>query len=310
MSTNSPGLKFLIVAGPTAVGKTDFAIELARRVQTEIINADAFQMYQGFDILAAKPDREQLSGVQHHLLSFLEPEQNFDAYRFARLAETKIGELNRRGLVPLVVGGTGFYLRALTKPLSALPSADQQLRQQLHQQSLADLLQLLRDLDPEAFDRIDRHNPRRVIRAIEVCRKTGRPFSSFLQTASRPSPPAVLLERPRRELAARIAARTETILKQGAIEEVASAGDLHSGAARLIGFRSIRDFLAGKISRTVCQERIRAQTNQYARRQATWFRAQSYRVLEPSSSIELAVEMLHAVASTGQISHSAAHTER
>jgi tRNA dimethylallyltransferase len=289
---NQSALRFLIVAGPTAVGKTDFALEVARRSGTAIVNADAFQMYRGFDVLTAKPSPAQQAIVQHHLLSFLEPAESLDAYRFANLATRKIRELNERGMVPLVVGGNGFYLRALTHVLPALPSADPALRRELEQRPLNSLVAQLKNLDPESFGRIDHHNSRRIIRALEVSLLTGQPFSSFRTSLPRREISALLLQRSRFELVSRISERVRRIFAEGGLQEVAGALQLDTGAARTIGFRAIKDYLEGRQTFAACQEKVRAQTNQYARRQQTWFRAQAFQIADPDNSIALAVDLV------------------
>ncbi len=281
-------LRFLIIAGPTVVGKSAFAAKLALACHTEILNADAFQMYKGFDVLAAKPEEKELAAVPHDLLSFVEPAENFDAFRFAQLAGRKIRDLNRAGMVPLVVGGTGFYLQALTHSLPSLPAANPALRDQLARRPLAALLSELATLDPDSFANIDQRNPRRIIRALEVCFLTGKPFSSFQRAAPGNRWKAVFLDRPRRTLDERIHARVSRMLAQGAVEEVADHSGLHTGAARMIGFRSIKEYLSGNLSLEACREDICGQTRQYARRQLTWFRAQGYQAVDPASAFPLA----------------------
>ncbi len=297
-------LRFVIIAGPTVVGKSAFAVSLAQACHTEILNADVFQMYKGFDVLAAKPALEELATVPHHLLSFVEAADNFDAFRFARLAGSKIRDLNRAGIVPLVVGGAGFYLQALTHSLPVLPPADSALRERLARRPLASLLAELQILDPDSLANIDRSNPRRIVRALEVCLLTGKRFSSFRRSSSGNRWKAVFLDRPRWALDERIKERVSQMLAQGAVEEAADHSGLRTGAARMIGFRFIGEYLCGKLSFDACHENICAQTRQYARRQFTWFRSQGYQAVDPASAFPLAAdffnELADARASAGQ----------
>ena len=163
-----PDPKYMVLAGATGVGKTDLAIEVAQSLRTEIVGADAFQIYLGLDVLTGKPPPSQLRSIKHHLISFVPLTDTFDAYRYAALARQTILTLNQRGVIPLVVGGTGFYLQALERPFPSLPSAIHSLRFELEQKSTRTLLEQLALRDPVSFDRIDRQNRRRVIRALEV----------------------------------------------------------------------------------------------------------------------------------------------
>jgi tRNA dimethylallyltransferase len=269
-------LHFLILAGPTASGKTELAIRIAAHLNTEIVGADAYQIYHGFDILSGKPDSVQRQRVPHHLIGVLPPSELGDAARYARLASATIRELNRSGQVPLVVGGTGFYLRALTHTLPDLPARNADLRNEFASTPLPSLLEELRRLDPLSFERIDRYNRRRVERALEVYRLTGRPFSSFDNPVSNAKLVALWLNWPRDELYARIDARVDRMLAAGAIEEVATAGPIGVTASRMIGIAEIRQYLSNEITLAQCAEAMKQATRHYAKRQLTWFRAQPY----------------------------------
>jgi tRNA dimethylallyltransferase len=280
-------LQFWILTGPTAVGKTRFAVEAAEARQTEIIGADAFQVYQGLETLAGAPSRSELARVPHHLIGFLPVHERFSAAQYADLARAKIGELNERGIVPIVVGGTGFYLRALLDPLPPLPSASPEIRAQLQSVSLEALLDELQERDPIAYLRIDRANRRRIQRAIEVCRLTGRPFSSFLNPVLQPtSVPSICLSLERSELNRRIDARVNAMLAEGAIDEVRRLqNEVSQTAAQIIGFSLIRECLAGQRPLDSCRETMQIATRQYAKRQLTWFRRQPFAIL--SAEVQL-----------------------
>jgi tRNA dimethylallyltransferase len=290
-------LRYLVLAGPTGVGKTDVAIRIARSVHTEIVGADAFQIYQGLDILSGKPTPSQLLDVRHHLISVLPLTESCDAHKYATLARQTIARLNQEGIVPLVVGGTGFYLRALERSLPTLPAADIPLRTKLDQRSTAELLRELADYDALASNRIDRHNRRRIIRALEVCILSGRPFSSFLQdSAPDPAIPRMVLERPRAILFERINQRVDQMFEHGVIPEVAAVEAIGPTASQAIGFKVIRSLLAGAIDAQRCKEAIQRQTRSYAKRQMTWFRCQPYEVVSAEAGAERAIELFRKVA--------------
>ena len=284
-------LKYMVLAGATGVGKSDLAFEIARRLRTEVIGADAFQIYQGLDVLTGKPTSSQLQTVKHHLVSHLPLTETFDAHRYAALARQTILTLNQSGLVPLVVGGTGFYLHALDRSLPSLPPASQSLRAELELRSAPDLLDELAFRDPVAFGRIDRQNRRRVIRALEVCIVSGRPFSSF-DTDSLPDPaiPRIFLERPRATLNEQINRRVAQMFAHGVVKEVAGVKAIGKTASKAIGFSLIRSFLAGQIDENTCRELICQQTRQYAKRQMTWFRRQPYEFVAAESSVDRLIE--------------------
>ena len=279
--------KYLVIAGPTGVGKTDLAFEVAQILRTEIIGADAFQIYRGLDVLTGKPSPSQRRSIKHHLVGCVPLTDAFDAHQYADLARQAILTLNQRGTIPLVVGGTGFYIRALEKPLPALPSSSKALRSKLEQQSTPALLKELALRDPVASERIDRQNRRRVIRALEVCLISGKPFSSFA-TDSFPNPaiPRFFLERPREALFERIDRRVAQMFAHGVIQEVAAVEQIGPTAARAIGFSLIRSLLAGEIDENTCRALICQQTRQYAKRQTTWFRRQQYAFTPADGCVE------------------------
>ena len=295
-------LQFFILAGPTASGKSEFALRLAEQLRTEIIGADAFQIYAGLDVLSGKPSLQSRELIPHHLIGILPLTENCDAARYTEIASERIRLLNARGIQPLVVGGTGFYLKALTHPLPALPSADPAIRTELASRSMASLLAELETRDPVCFQQIDRQNRRRIERALEVCRLTGQPFSIFKRDPqSQTAAPALLLERSRNELYERINRRVETILAEGAIAEVRRITGISRTAAQMIGFAEIKEYLAGHYSLTACTEAIQLATRRYAKRQLTWFRRQNYLPFSASREPEEAAAILRDWA-TGQIS--------
>jgi tRNA dimethylallyltransferase len=265
----------VIFGGPTAAGKTELAVRIAEAHGAEIVNADAFQVYEGLDLLSAKPSSRQLERVPHHLVGIVPLTHPYDAAQYGRHAREAIARVNAAGKVALVVGGTGFYLQALTSRLPDLPAPDPGLRARLGAVAHEELVKRLQSLDPRGFTRIDLRNPRRVLRAVEVCLQTGKPFSSFA-IVPESAPASFVLIRPRAELQQRIKWRVEEMFAQGVVEEVAAAGQAGPTASRMIGFDLIRDLLAGRISEAECIRAMQRQTCQYAKRQETWFRSTSY----------------------------------
>ena len=279
--------KYMVIAGPTGVGKTDLAIEVAQRLRTEIVGADAFQIYQGLDLLTGKPHPSQLRSVRHHLVSIVPLTETFDAHRYAILARQIILDLNQRGTIPLVVGGTGFYLRALEQPLPRLPSANKDLRQELEQRSTSILLEELALRDPVTLARIDRRNRRRLVRALEICILSDQPFSSFtFDPLPAPTVPRLFLQRTRQEMDERIYRRVTGMFARGVAGEVAQIRQIGPTASQAIGFSLIRALLAGDIDEESCHDQICRQTRQYAKRQTTWFRRQKYQFVSAESAVE------------------------
>ena len=266
-------LEPIYIVGPTAAGKSEVAAELGAMIRGEIIGADAFQVYRGLDLLTAKPGPAIRTRVPHHLIGEIPLTQNFDVEQYRRLASARIDEIARRGHVPVIVGGTGLYVRALTHGLASLPSGHEKLRAQFASQSFEELQQRLQELDPVGAAQIDLKNPRRVIRALEVCVLTGRPFSSF-RSQTAPSAPVrgVLLGLERDVLRQRIVSRTDQMFSAGVIEEVRRVDEISMTAQEAIGFREVQDLIKGEIDELECRRRITIQTQQYAKRQITWFR--------------------------------------
>jgi tRNA dimethylallyltransferase len=259
--------------GPTAVGKSRLAVELAERVGGEIIGADAFQMYDGLDILSAKPSPELRARVPHHLVGEVPLTVRFDVGQWHGRATECLAEIAARGQLPIICGGTGLYIRALASGLAALPGADLELRASLENEPLPSLVERLQALDPAGT--VDMQNPRRVIRALEVCILTGRPFSSFrTEWATRSGPRGIILGIPREQHHAAIHARTLAMFDAGVVAEVAAAGEVGPTASKMIGLADIREHLAGRLTRSQCIVAIAQATRQYARRQATWFRSE------------------------------------
>ena len=294
--------RVFFIVGPTAVGKSELAAEVAQRTGAEILSADAFQIYRGLDLLTAKPDRAMLGKAPHHLIGTvpLKEEMNMEKYRAA--AEAII----QRGKPTIVAGGTGLYVKALTHGIADLPGADPRLREKLEGTTNAELFQSLRALDPVGADKIDRQNRRRLIRAVEVCLLTGKPFSSE-KTEWNDTAPAngILLDRDRAELYSRINQRVEQIFAGGVVNEVRAAKNIGPTAEKTLGLREIQALIAGEISQADCIARIQQLTRRYAKRQLTWFRRQTnfpslnLSAHDPAEAVELISQSASRVFASG-----------
>jgi tRNA dimethylallyltransferase len=270
------------ICGPTASGKSSLALSDAKELDGEIVNADAFQLYQGLEIVSAAPSDEEKSQVPHHLYGVLAPTDAADAQRYVELAKPIIAEIISRGRTPIITGGSGLYLKFLTHGAAPLPTGDAALRAEMDSQPLEELVARLTGLDPVGASRTALQNRRFVSRALEICILSGQKASDLRdgwekQTAEISSQlRGLVIQRTRKDLHARIAQRTQLMLDSGAIEEVAGLKDVSGNLEKAIGFREIRSLIAGKIDRTTCEDLINAATRQYAKRQETWFRREKW----------------------------------
>jgi tRNA dimethylallyltransferase len=268
------GIFFIV--GPTAVGKSELAADVAHRLHAEIVNADAFQIYRGLDLLTAKPDKATLAKAPHHLLGAVPLSEPMNVEKFRATAQATIREIHSRGKEVIVVGGSGLYLKALTHGLSPLPPANAAIREELNRASIDELYSRLQQLDPEGAEKIDRKNRRRLVRAVEVCLISGVPFSAQrTEWEKTPTGNGVFVFRERDELYERIDRRVEKMFAEGVIEEVRDVGHLGPTAEETLGVNEIRSLLAGEISESECIAKIQQATRRYAKRQLTWFRRQN-----------------------------------
>ncbi len=288
IETRTP--KTLFLAGPTGAGKTALAVEIATRLNAEIVGADAFQIYAGLPILTAQPTPAQQARVPHHMVGCVPAAESFDVHRYASTAQTAIADVHARGRVALVVGGTGLYFRALISGLADTPPPNPELRAEMAGIPLPALVERLHGLDPEAPAMVDTANRRRVERAIEIVQGSGRPLREFRSTPKM-NVPGILLTRDRENLAARIEANVRAMFAAGVADEVRAIGEVSPTAERAIGLREIRALLRGELSTDDCQAAITVATRQYAKRQLTWFRNQtSFAPLDVTQSFPDAVE--------------------
>ena len=272
----------VFLAGPTAAGKSAVALELAEHIGGEIISVDSMQVYRGLDIGTAKPSPDEQKRVPHHLIDVAGLDESFDAARFVFLANAAAAGIRSRGRVPIFCGGTGLYFKAFLEGLGGAPPSDPKIRAELELTPLETLLTELEQRDPATFQKVDRQNPRRVIRALEVIRITGRPFSGQRADwqAGRPAVPGhfIGLTRPAGELSDRIRRRVDEMFANGLVAE--TEGLLQRGLAKnptalqALGYRQVVEHLRGERPLAETIELVKIRTRQYAKRQLTWFRRQ------------------------------------
>lgn len=269
--------RVFFIVGPTAIGKSQLAAEIAARCGGEIVSADAFQIYRGLPLLTAQPDAATLRKVPHHLIAAVPPSDAMSAEKFRQLALNAIAEIHARGKLALVVGGSGLYIKALTHGLAPLPPVDPKLRAELNALSLDQLNSRLLAVDSLGAEKIDRKNKRRLVRALEIFVLSKRPASEQRsQWKSDPKERAgVFVFRERRELYERIDRRVEQMFRDGVLEEVAAIHEVSATAAKTLGFAQIQQLWERKISETECIAAIQQLSRRYAKRQLTWFRQQS-----------------------------------
>ncbi len=302
----------LLLAGPTAIGKSEVALLLAECLQGEIVSVDSMQVYRGLDIGTAKPTEAERSRVPHHLLDIVELTESFDATKFVTLAHDAVRQIQARGRLPILCGGTGLYFKAFLEGLGEAPPADPALRLELEATPLPELLRELAERDPMTFDTIDRQNPRRVIRAVEVIRLTGKPFSrqraAWAAGAQIPNtsdgPRFLALARPAADLRTRIDARVDQMFARGLVGETQQL--LQRGLAdnptamQAIGYRQVVDYLHGERSLPETVSLVKQRTRQFAKRQLTWFKHQLPVTWVPWPAHETAADMAARLAALRQ----------
>ena len=298
--------KLLIITGPTASGKTRLAIEAALRLreqglQPEILSADSAQVYRFMSVGTDKLLPAEREGIPHHLVDLVNPDEDFSAARWAGLAREVLGRLKQEGKPAIVVGGTGFYLRALLRGLFPGPTANPELRGRLEKEAAARgapaLHERLRQVDPESANRIHPNDLVRIIRALEVFELTGEPISRHFarQGRSQLEGFTVLrlgLELPRPQLYQRINLRVEQMLERGLVEEVKKLREKGYGpelkSQKIIGYRQVHEMLDGRHDLARARELIQRDSRHYARRQLTWMRAEpEIRWMDPGDQTNL-----------------------
>ena len=280
MNTN----RILVIAGPTAVGKTEYAIEAAKAFNGEIVSCDSMQLYKYMDIGSAKPTQEERSQAVHHLIDFLDPREDFSVARYQEMARNAIDDILSRGKLPVISGGTGLYLNSILYDMDfAGASGDDELRESLKAKAADEgpesLHAMLAQLDPAAAERIHPNNTKKIIRAIERL-KAGegevRPFNGNIAENPDYDPLLVCLTRDREELYDRINRRVDLLIESGLIDEVKSLTEMGLNAEDIsmkgIGYKEIIEYLDGEVSLEEAIDNIKKNTRHYAKRQLTWLR--------------------------------------
>lgn len=275
--------RILVIAGVTAASKTAAALTIARRLDGELIGADSVQVYRGFDIGSAKPTAVELSAVRHHLIDVVNPDEAIDAAGFAALADAAIAEVQSRGRVPIVVGGTGLWLHALLRGLVVLPKPDAAIRAELEARAdeigLAALHERLVEVDPRGAANIHQNDRLRIVRALEVYRQTGRALGELREEHGRGAPRydarVFLLDLSRQELYVRLEARISAMLEAGWVDEVRALLQRWGPSVRpmnSVGYRQIKEHVLDGVPLEVARQLAYKGTRIYTRRQRTWFR--------------------------------------
>lgn len=273
-----------VILGPTAVGKTELAIELAKKVGGEIVSADSMQIYRYMDIGTAKPTKEEQQGIKHYMIDIIDPDEDFSVANYQVLAKKYIKEVQERNKIPILSGGTGLYINSVCYNYTfSEHDKDEELRQELKKQALEYgneyLHSKLKKFDPISANKIHPNNLRRIIRALEVCLKTGKPFSYYEEMTKKQKSPYELvmigMTMEREKLYERINRRVEIMIEKGFVEEVKNllamgySKDLNSMQG--LGYRQIIEYLEGERSLDETINLIARDTRRYAKRQYTWF---------------------------------------
>jgi tRNA dimethylallyltransferase len=273
-------MPLLVILGPTASGKSDLALELARRTGAELLSMDSMQVYRGMDIGTAKPSPTERASIPHHLIDVVDPSEEFTVARFVELADAVIADCRNRGVPLIATGGTPLYYKALFEGLFEGPPADDQIRARLRQESGEELHRRLSAVDPAAALRIHANDTRRLIRALEVYELTGQPITSFqtdwAATSKRHPATWIGLSWDKETLNRRINARVKAMIAAGWLDETRALleqyGTLSKTAAEATGYADLIAHIQGKISLDDAIEQIKISTRQLARKQMKWFR--------------------------------------
>lgn len=278
-------LPLLVITGPTAAGKSAVAVEVALRINGEIISADSMMVYRGMDIGTAKPTLAERKGVPHHLIDVVDPGEDFSVAAFQALAEELIYQINARGRLPVLVGGTGLYIRAVLNGYRFVGGVDKELRHRLAEEArrygVAHLHERLRSVDPEAAQRLHPNNVKRIIRALEVYYHTGESITKAASFKAVPAYDALVygLFFERQELYRRIEARVDAMLKKGLVGEVREllrrGLRRNSTAMQALGYKEIAAYVTGELSLEEAVCLLKRNTRRFAKRQFTWFRRDS-----------------------------------
>jgi tRNA dimethylallyltransferase len=272
--------EIIVLLGPTGVGKTSASILLAKELNTEIISADSMQIYRHMDIGTAKPSEVERAGIRHHMLDVVEPSEAYSAGRYISDVVPIIEGLFQDGKTPIIVGGTGLYIKAMTRGIFSGPSSDLELRDRLlatEEEKKGSLYAHLCEIDPETANRVERNNIRRIIRAIEVCMKSGLSLSSLQKDLTKPLPYDFIkigITRNRKDLYQMIDARVDAMFRAGLVDEVRAIMQMNPDRTPLqaIGYKEIVHYLNQEIDLQEAERLIKRNSRRYAKRQFTWFK--------------------------------------
>ncbi|MDD5508833.1 MAG: tRNA (adenosine(37)-N6)-dimethylallyltransferase MiaA [Bacteroidales bacterium] len=270
----------LVITGPTAAGKTAVALALARHFRTGIVSADSRQFYREMKIGTAVPSQTELSLVPHHFIGHLSITESYNVYRYEKEVLALLNDLFERRPVVVLAGGSGLYINAVLYGIDVMPDPDPELREKLKQRLLTEgivpLQEMLAELDPEYFTEVDRNNPKRLMRAIEVCKTTGNKYSQLRSKTLHKRDFDVLqigLELPREVLYQRIDDRIDRMMEEGLLEEVRSLYPYrHFNALNTVGYKELFEFFDGRITLEQAVKDIKTHSRKYAKRQLTWLR--------------------------------------
>ena len=272
--------RLIVIVGPTGSGKTDLSISVAEHFAAPILSTDSRQFYRGMAIGTAQPSAEQMARVEHHLVDCLDVGEEFNCGAYERVALERLAELFTKHDTVVAVGGSGLYIKALCEGMDDLPDAEPTLREELlrrvETKGLESLVEQLRELDEVYYNEVDRCNPQRVLRAVEVCLATGKPYSSFRKGGAKQRDFEIVkigVDYPREELYDRINRRVDMMMDAGLESEArAMLPYRHLNALQTVGFSELFDYFDGTITKEEAVELIKRNSRRYAKRQMTWFR--------------------------------------
>ncbi len=279
--TDGWSMRIIVITGATATGKTDISIELAKKIDGEIISADSMMVYKYMDIGTAKPSIQERQGIPHHLIDIVEPSEEFSVKDFVEEADKRIKEIYEKGKVPIVVGGTWLYIQSLLYGLSKAPEGNWEIRNQLYKEDTCKLYKYLEEVDLEYAKKIHPNDKKRIIRALEIYLTTGKNFSSFIKEHSfkekRYDFIGFVFERPREDIMKRVEDRVEKMIEKGLVEETKNLLDMGFESSitsmQAIGYKELIPYLKGKISLEEAKNMIIKNTKKFAKRQIRTFKS-------------------------------------
>lgn len=292
INSNSDGIKqntkppLIVLTGPTSVGKTELSIKIAKEMNGEIISADSIQVYKYMDIGSAKIKESEMCGIQHYLVDFLLPDEEFNVFQFQKYAKNAINTIYAKGKIPIIVGGTGFYIQSVLYDIDFTDESDQSKQTRLYYEKIAEekgtdfLHKMLEEIDPKSAEMIHKNNTKRIIRALEYYKETGERISDHNQEQSQNESPYnfayFVLNRDRTTLYQRIDQRVDIMIKEGLVNEVknllAMGYNKNLVSMQGLGYKETVDYLEGNLSLDEVIEIIKRETRHFAKRQLTWFR--------------------------------------